>query len=104
MSNEFPHLTERQVDNFAPTSPTVPQVANQIANFLKSPDIVFLQEIQDSSGATDDGTVDANLTLSTLISAIEAAGGATTYDFTEVISVNDQDGGEGGGNIRPAYM
>ena len=79
-------------------------MANQIANFLKSPDIMFLQEIQDNSGPTDDGTVTANLTLSTLISAIHAAGSAAKYDFTEVISVNDQDGGEPGGNIRPAYL
>lgn len=82
----------------------MPQVADQIANFLKSPDIMFMQEIQDSSGETDDGTVDANLTLSTLITAIHAAGSTAKYDFTEVISANDQDGGENGGNIRPAYL
>ncbi|KAJ3546268.1 hypothetical protein NM688_g5532 [Phlebia brevispora] len=97
-------IGDYNVDNFAPTSPTVPQVADQIANFLNSPDIIFLQEIQDNSGPTDDGTVDASVTLETLISAIEAAGSAATYDFTEVISANDQDGGETGGNIRPAYL
>ena len=92
------------MDNFAPDSPSQPVVGNQIANFLKSPDIVFLQEIQDNSGPTDDGTVAADVTLSTLISNIQAAGSTAQYSFTEVVSQNDQDGGEGGGNIRPAYL
>lgn len=68
------------------------------------PDIMFLQEIQDNSGPTDDGVVDASLTLSTLARTIITAGGNFLYDFTEVVSQNDQDGGEGGGNIRPAYL
>ena len=51
-----------------------------------------------------DGTVDASLTLSTLVSNIGKAGGSFTYQFTEVISQNDEDGGEPGGNIRPAYL
>ena len=93
-----------QVDNFAPNSTTQPIVAAQIANFLKSPDIVFLQEIQDNSGPADDGVVAADVTLRTLIAGIRAAGSTATYNFTEVISVNDEDGGEPGGNIRPAYL
>ena len=64
---------------------------------------MFLQEIQDNSGETDDGTVSANVTLSKLSAAI-ASQSDVTYDFTEVISVNDQDGGALGGNIRPAYL
>ena len=68
------------------------------------PDIMFLQEIQDSSGPTDDGTVDASITLSTLARSAFLQGGEFLYNFTEVLSVNDQDGGEPGGNIRPAYL
>ncbi|THG99672.1 hypothetical protein EW026_g2728 [Hermanssonia centrifuga] len=83
---------------------SIPQVADQIANFLKTPDLIFLQEIQDNSGPTDDGVVAADVTLQTLANAITAAGGSFAYNFTEVISVNDQDGGEIGGNIRPAYL
>ncbi len=79
-------------------------MADQIANFLKTPDLIFLQEIQDNSGPTDDGVVAADVTLQTLANAITAAGGSFAYNFTEVISVNDQDGGEIGGNIRPAYL
>lgn len=92
-----------KVDNFSPTDEFLDTVANHIANFLNGPDIVFLQEIQDNSGATDDGVVSANLTLSNLVNAIQSAGGPT-YDFVDVDPVNDEDGGEEGGNIRQAYL
>lgn len=97
-------LTLSQVDNFAPNSTTLPHVASQIANSLLMPDIMFMQEIQDNSGPTDDGVVDASLTLSTLANEIVTQGGSFLYNFTEVIPINDQDGGEIGGNIRPAYL
>ena len=80
-------------------------IGNHIANFLNSPDIVFLQEIQDNSGPTDDGTVIANVTLTNLANAIQQAGNASeAYSFVEIAPVNDQDGGEPGGNIRVAYL
>ena len=93
-----------QVDNLGPDKATLPTVADQIANALKEPDLVFLQEIEDSSGETPDGTVDATKTLNNLIASIKTAGGEANYGFTEVISVDGQDGGVGGGNIRPAYL
>lgn len=97
-------IGQYNVDNLAPTSATLPRVASQIANSLFMPEIVFLQEIQDNSGPTDDGVVDATVTLSTLAQSAFDQGGGFLYNFTEVISVNDQDGGEPGGNIRPAYL
>ena len=97
------HDSGSQVDNMGPDSAHLPAAANDIATHLLTPDIMFLQEIQDNSGETDDGTVDANVTLSNLSAAI-ASQSSVNYDFTEVISVNDQDGGELGGNIRPAYL
>ena len=86
-----------------PTSSHLDAVANHIANYLNNPDIVFLQEIQDNSGETDNGVVSANVTLTNLVNAISAAGGAT-YSFIDIDPVNDEDGGETGGNIRPAYL
>lgn len=47
--------------------------------------------------------VSANLTLSTLAAAISAAGGPP-YSFTDVVPVDDKDGGQPGGNIRTAYL
>ncbi len=87
----------------APTSDHIPAVAEHIANYLLLPDIMFLQEIQDNSGPTDDGTVDANITLSTLVAAI-ANVSDLTYDFIEVAPQDGQDGGQPGGNIRVAYL
>lgn len=47
--------------------------------------------------------VSANLTLSTLTAAISAAGGPQ-YAFTDIVPVDDKDGGQPGGNIRVAYL
>ncbi|KAK3401684.1 Endonuclease/exonuclease/phosphatase [Sordaria brevicollis] len=91
------------VENLAPTSAHMPKVASQIVTYLQSPDLLFIQEVQDDTGATDDGVVSANKTLSTLISAISSAGGPT-YDFATVEPVNSEDGGQPGGNIRTAYL
>ena len=94
-----------QVDNFSPTSPTIPVIANHVANFLNSPDIMFFQEIQDNSGPTDDGTVIANVTLTNLALAVQKAGNSSAvYNFTEIPPINDESGGEHGGNIRNAYL
>lgn len=92
-----------QVENMAPTSAHLPAVAAHIATHLLLPDIMFLQEIQDNSGPTDDGTVSANVTLSTLVAAIETVSNFT-YEFIEIAPEDDQDGGQPGGNIRVAYL
>lgn len=68
------------------------------------PDLMFIQEIQDNSGPTDDGTVIANVTLQTLVNAIANASNGVHYDFIEVSPVDGQDGGELGGNIRQVYL
>jgi predicted extracellular nuclease len=41
--------------------------------------------------------------LTTLATAISAAGGPQ-YAFTDVVPVDDKDGGQPGGNIRTAYL
>ncbi|KAJ8080651.1 hypothetical protein PM082_017485 [Marasmius tenuissimus] len=91
------------VENMAPTSTHIPTVADHIANFLNAPDIMFVQEIQDNSGPTDDGVVIANVTLKALTDAIAKAGNVT-YDFIEIPPVDGQDGGQPGGNIRTAFL
>ncbi len=78
-------------------------LAGMIVNNLKAPDIVALEEIQDNNGPTNDGTVDATTTYNTLIAAITAAGGPD-YQFRQIDPVNDQDGGEPGGNIRQGFL
>ncbi|MEU6086188.1 endonuclease/exonuclease/phosphatase family protein [Streptomyces sp. NPDC047085] len=91
------------VENLDPTDATFDQHAAAIVNNLQSPDIVSLEEIQDNNGAKDDGTVDANETVNKLIDAIVAAGGPK-YDWRSINPVNDQDGGQPGGNIRQVFL
>ena len=43
------------VENLTPVSSHLPRVAEHIMNFLKTPSLMFLQEIQDNNGATNDG-------------------------------------------------
>jgi len=93
------------VQNLAPSDADskYSRLASGVVANLKSPDVIAVEEIQDNSGATDDGTVAADLTLGKLVSAITAAGGPT-YDYTQIDPVNDQDGGQPGGNIRSVLL
>ncbi|MEU2715726.1 endonuclease/exonuclease/phosphatase family protein [Streptomyces sp. NPDC007205] len=91
------------VENLDPSDATFDKHAAAIVNNLQSPDIVSLEEIQDDNGAKDDGTVDASETVDKLIDAIVAAGGPK-YDWRSINPVNDQDGGEPGGNIRQVFL
>ncbi|KAF2194244.1 DNase I-like protein [Zopfia rhizophila CBS 207.26] len=91
------------VENLAPNSTHMSKIAAHIVDYLKSPDLIFVQEVQDDNGPTNDAVVSANLTLSTLSRAIAAAGGPS-YAFADINPVDDQDGGQPGGNIRVAYL
>lgn len=98
-------LATYNVENLAPSdgASKFQKLAQGIVHNLASPDIVSLEEVQDNDGETDDGVVDANVTLDELTAAIVAAGGPQ-YDWTQVDPVNDQDGGAPGGNIRIAFL
>ncbi|MFD9435480.1 endonuclease/exonuclease/phosphatase family protein [Streptomyces sp. NPDC060002] len=91
------------VENLDPSDATFEEHASAIVNNLKSPDIVSLEEIQDNNGATNDGTVAADVTVGKLIDAIVAAGGPT-YDWRSIDPANNTDGGEPGGNIRQVFL
>jgi predicted extracellular nuclease len=93
------------VENLDPGDPPAKfaQLAGLIVDNLKAPDIVAVEEVQDNNGATNDTVTAANVTFATLIVAIQAAGGPT-YDFRQIDPVDDQDGGEPGGNIRVGYL
>lgn len=93
------------VENLAPSDGPAKfgALAQEIVANLRSPDVIGVMEVQDNNGATDDGTVDASLTLQTLINAVSAAGGPT-YSYRQINPVNDQDGGQPGGNIRQVFL
>ncbi|MEV6958395.1 endonuclease/exonuclease/phosphatase family protein [Streptomyces sp. NPDC051207] len=91
------------VENLDPSDDTFDAHASAIVNNLASPDIVSLEEIQDNNGATNDGTVAADRTVTKLIDAIVAAGGPR-YDWRGIDPANGTDGGEPGGNIRQVFL
>ena len=78
-------------------------LASIIVNNLRSPDLLALEEIQDNNGAVNDSVVDATATLSMLRDAVLAAGGPS-YAWRVIDPVDDQDGGEPGGNIRQGFF
>ncbi|MET7932350.1 endonuclease/exonuclease/phosphatase family protein [Streptomyces sp. NPDC005322] len=79
------------------------RLASGLVNNLASPDIVALEEVQDDNGATNDAVVSAGATLKKLTDAIAAAGGPS-YAWRQIDPVDDQDGGQPGGNIRVAFL
>ena len=93
------------VENLSPADPQTKfdRLADTVVTNLASPDLVAVEEIQDNSGPTDNGVVAADQTLSMMVSAIQAAGGPT-YTWRQIDPVNDQDGGQPGGNIRVAFL
>ncbi|KAK7048300.1 DNase I-like protein [Favolaschia claudopus] len=91
------------VENMTPALAHIKDVANHIANYMLTPDIVFIQEVQDNSGSTDNGIVSADVTLSNLVQAIANASNVT-YSWVDIDPVDGQDGGQPGGNIRQAYL
>ncbi|MGI8657982.1 MAG: lamin tail domain-containing protein [Candidatus Limnocylindria bacterium] len=79
------------------------ELAHQIVDNLRSPDLIGIEEMQDDSGRTNDGTVTADGGWQRLIGAILAAGGPT-YEFRSIDPVNNADGGAPGANIRVGFL
>ncbi|OTA65098.1 DNase I-like protein [Hypoxylon sp. EC38] len=94
------------VENFyAGDTAHVQAVAKHIVEYMKTPDLLAVQEIQDDNGETDDGTVDADETLSALTTAIQGlSNNSVVYNYTYISPLNDESGGAPGGNIRVAYL
>ncbi|MET8826009.1 endonuclease/exonuclease/phosphatase family protein [Streptomyces sp. NPDC004610] len=91
------------VENLDPADQTFEEHAAAIVTNLRSPDILSLEEVQDDNGATNNGTVSAEQTLTKLTDAIVAAGGPA-YQWRSIDPVNNADGGEPGGNIRQVFL
>ncbi len=93
------------VENLAPTSSRKKRdgLAAQIATHLGGPALIALAEMQDDSGATDDGVTTAAGNFGALVAAIEAAGGPA-YRFVQIDPVDGADGGAPGANIRVGFL
>jgi hypothetical protein len=79
------------------------ELAGQIVHNLRSPDLIGIEEMQDDSGATNDGIVTAQLGWERLVAAIVTAGGPV-YEFRSIDPVNNADGGAPGSNIRVGFL
>ena len=92
------------VENLDPgDGPAFARHADLIVNHLRSPDAIAIEEIQDNNGAVNDSVTDASVTWNMLIDAITAAGGPH-YEYRQIDPLDDQDGGEPGGNIRVGFL
>ncbi|MEV4734474.1 endonuclease/exonuclease/phosphatase family protein [Saccharopolyspora sp. NPDC049426] len=79
------------------------RLAQGVVGNLAAPDVLALEEVQDNTGATDDGVVAADETLQRFTDAIAAVGGPR-YQWRQIDPENNADGGEPGGNIRVAFL
>lgn len=70
---------------------------------LGSPALVALQEVQDDSGAVDDGVVTSAATVERLLAAVMAAGGPA-YEARWIDPEDGADGGRPGANIRNVLL
>jgi predicted extracellular nuclease len=79
------------------------RLAEIIVHHLGSPDLIAVEEIQDRSGGANDRVTEATATLAMLTDAILEAGGPC-YAFRQIDPLDNQDGGETGGNIRQGFL
>jgi predicted extracellular nuclease len=93
------------VENLSPADPPAKfaRLAGLIVDNLRSPDVVAVQEIQDNDGPADTGVTDATQTFQQLIAAIQSGGGPA-YQFRQINPVDNEDGGQPGGNIRVGLL
>jgi uncharacterized protein len=96
------------VENLAGTDPQskYDHLAALIVNNLRSPDIIGIEEVQDNdgvAGGTGSPVVDASVSWTRLVQAIQAAGGPL-YDYRQIDPVDDDEGGAPGGNIRVGFL
>lgn len=93
------------VENLSVTNPQAKfdELAGQIVNNLRSPDLIGIEEMQDDSGPANNGVVSADGGWRRLIDAIVAAGGPE-YEYRSIDPVNNADGGAPGANIRVGFL
>jgi len=94
------------LENISPLDPDAKfaALAADIAHNLGAPDILGVEEIQDSDGVGTGSDLSGAATLNKLVAAIEAAGGPH-YSWVEVAPTTpNSTGGQSNGNIRSAFL
>jgi VCBS repeat-containing protein len=105
LEGDAAHLTigAYNVHNLDPSDTTFGQLGSDIVANLGSPDILGLEEVQDSNG-TGTGVLSATVTVNMLIDAIVAAGGPRYAWVTIDPVAENANGGETNGNIRNVIL
>src|SRR5918992_799274 len=93
VENLTPNDSEAKYDAMAAT----------LITHMQAPDIVAVEEIQDNSGATNNGVVAADQTWGRLIEEVAESGGPP-YEHRQIDPVDGADGGQPGGNIRVGFL
>jgi len=84
---------------------TSKQVAQEIVEMLKAPDILVLEEIMDDDGSMDSEQVSAERNIASLIDDIvDASKGEIVYNTLNIDPARNTDGGIAGGNIRTVIL
>lgn len=99
------HLTiaSYNVENMYAGKPHIAQLARDIVENGKSPDVLMLQEIQDNNGPKEGGGSKADQTLKEIVAAIKKIGGPV-YAFRAIAPEYNKDGGQPHGNIQNVYL
>jgi VCBS repeat-containing protein len=105
LEGDAAHLTigAYNVHNLDPSDTTFGQLGADIVSHLGSPDILGLEEVQDSNG-TGSGVLSADVTVNLLLDAIVAAGGPRYAWVTVDPAAENANGGETNGNIRNVIL
>ena len=78
-------------------------LADQIVNYMASPDIIGFQEIQDNDGSEGQNAVSADLTYQAIIDAINNLDGPP-YAYVDIDPIPGAEGGINLGNIRQGFI
>lgn len=93
------------VENLAADEPMrIKDVASAIVTNLSCPDIVNFAEIQDYNGISFSGTASAKETIDGIIENISDCPHEVLYKSVNIDPIQNQEGGEPGGNIRVAMI
>jgi predicted extracellular nuclease len=108
------------VENLDPTDGAArfAALAQVMANNLNSPDIIIIEEMQDSNGGREnsepaskgagDGTsptgTDASVSWQMLVDALNAAVPGANYQWVDEAPVYNSEGGQNNGNIRVGFL
>ena len=82
----------------------IEKIGESISVNLACPDIISFIEVQDYNGESFEGSADAQPTLDAIVKKIDGCDFPVDYRSININPVQNQEGGEPGGNIRVAML